>query len=194
MGVSRLSDELPIHTEYLDNKETKQFQSIQHPRRQREFAAVRLLLKKMAEQKGLKKLSIRKHEATGAPYGLVQGKLTPLSITHTREAVGGAISMGEHAIGIDIEWRDREVHSGLRSRLLHPEEQDSLTNINTLQLWTIKEAVSKLVKTGLTKNFNQICIKQEKTHTFSVVLPSHKTAQIIVINTDQFYLSLAYYK
>ena len=192
VGISRLNDNLQIHTEYLDNQEIKQFQSIQHPRRRKEFAEARILLKKMAKKRGVNKLSIHKDESTGAPYGMVNNEIVPLSITHTKQAVGGAISMDDKAIGIDIEWRKREVHPGLRERITAPAERQALKEVDTLQIWTIKEAVSKLVKTGLTKNFNKICIQQEESHTFSVLLPSSNTAQVIVIETEDFYLTLAY--
>lgn len=192
MGISRLNDDLSIHTEYLDNREIKQFQSIQHPRRRKEFVEARNLLKQMAKKRGINKLSIHKDESTGAPYGIANNKIIPLSITHTKQTVGGAISMADKAIGIDLEWRKRKVHPGLRARITAPAERQALKKIDTLQIWTIKEAVSKLVQTGLTKNFNKICIQQKKNHTFSVLLPSNKTAHIVVIKTDYFYLTLAY--
>jgi phosphopantetheinyl transferase (holo-ACP synthase) len=73
----------------------------------------------------------------------VEAKDTLLSLSHTAGASVAVLAERKFisGIGIDIEWMDRELSSGVASKFIHQSEH--LFNLSPLQMWVIKEACFK---------------------------------------------------
>jgi phosphopantetheinyl transferase len=105
-------------------------------------------------------------ETGGQPFGrLSNGLRIFVSITHSKNTLATVIS-DQFAVGIDLEPTDRVVHDRLRQRIAHI--QDQYTSAEPIQIWTIKEAVLKLLGTGLRTPMNQLQIVQESPELFRV--------------------------
>lgn len=126
---------------------------------------------------------------SGKPYILVDQRMYGFSISHTSDVyLVGANETGE--IGVDIELIGRKIHPGLRKRIESSEDQ-WIHPVDTLQVWTIKEAVLKLIGTGLRTNMNQVVVQQIDKINFSV---SHDNKQISIVSlsTDGYWISIAW--
>lgn len=109
-------------------------------------AAARLLLcRLMGEEVAVE------HNGKGAPFMPSHPELS-LSISHCRQAVAVAVSDRER-VGIDVESR-RRVDGSLMRRVCTPAELAAVQAspdavMAFLQLWTRKEAVLKMRRTGI---------------------------------------------
>lgn len=100
-----------------------------------------------------------KKEASGMPYVLLaDGTILHLSISHTKTHYWIALG-GRNRIGLDAELAGRTVSDALLKRIQHQNEPTML-RVSAVQLWTIKEAVLKLLGTGLRKPMNELNISR----------------------------------
>ena len=150
----------------LGEAEINQFKALGKPKRQIEFLTGRLLLKELAKAQGLGAITISNHPDTGAPEAHTpEGTAIEVSLAHTKGMIMAGMSP-ERALGVDLEPAEREVHPRLTRRMLHPDEQQELASVEPIRIWTLKEATVKLMKTGLRKNLNEVCITRHKSGTF----------------------------
>jgi Phosphopantetheinyl transferase len=91
------------------------------------------------------------------------------SLSHTRGATAVAVA-GAGRIGVDIEWRDRQVKQfEIADRYFTSEEQLDILGMSThgeaverfLLYWTLKEAYLKALGFGLTKSLKSFAFKPE---------------------------------
>lgn len=100
-----------------------------------------------------------------------------VSYSHSKDSVLVAVS--DHSIGVDVESTNRfKNHKGL-NRWLHPDElqyKDDLSIVN--QIWTRKEALTKLTGLGYKMTFQNfklypeehVLLGTEKIYLYSIVL------------------------
>lgn len=127
--------------------------------------------------------------ASGKPFIKLGKKYLGYSLSHTSNSYLLATNK-DGEIGADIEKVDRNIHQKLRSRIMSENEllDDS---INTLQLWTIKEAVLKLTGTGLRTNMNKVCVERVDEINFKVH-HDNKDISIVSLSADGFWISVAW--
>ncbi|MGM0738190.1 MAG: 4'-phosphopantetheinyl transferase family protein [Bacteroidota bacterium] len=111
------------------------------------------------------RFELRKHE-TGKPYGIIDGNMVGVSISHCRSLLTWALyTAGE--VGIDVEPDTRKVHPRLHDRICHPEERAVLPDdLCCIRMWTIKEAALKYLGTGLRLAMNSIRLEMTGEHNF----------------------------
>lgn len=179
--------------EQLSDYEREELKHLTNVRRQREFVTSRLLLKKMAQQTLLVQddLQIRKDEL-GQPFGVYGDEQYFVSIAHTRQDVFCGITVSK-PIGVDLEPVERKVPSKLSKRITHPDEPQSIIEIPTIQLWTIKEAYIKLRGEGLRMNMNEVCIRPNGAH-FETQLNNDKRAKICSFQSENNWVAVAHYQ
>lgn len=114
-----------------------------------------------------------KKDPGGKPIGYYQGKKYGVAISHTLSVVAGALYL-EGEVGLDIERKNRKIHEGLRKRILSEQEHDLLKDYDTIQIWTLKEAIVKLTGTGLRKNMRDILVKPVQNGRFESMVSGKK--------------------
>lgn len=176
----------------LSDSEKQELEMFTSVKRRKEYVTSRILLKEIAQKMKIEadSLSILKDDL-GQPYGMHNGKRFNISIAHTDEQVFCGISK-EVPIGVDMEPKDREVPSRLKPRICHPEEEQLISNVKPIRLWTVKEAYIKLRGQGLRMNMNEVCLQQKKGG-FFVEINNDKTAKICSFQTKGNWLAIAYY-
>lgn len=93
----------------------------------------------------------------GKPYGICNGRVYPVAITHTPRMVFAALGTAG-SIGLDAEPLDRATGDALRRRILNEAEalDHAISHISTIELWTIKESILKLEGTGLRTSMKSV--------------------------------------
>ncbi|WP_138429884.1 4'-phosphopantetheinyl transferase family protein [Fodinibius saliphilus] len=176
---------------HFNERELLEFESFSNDRRKREYTTSRLLLKNMALKWNEDKFIIKKDEL-GQPYGLGNSRRYYVSIAHSRDKVFCGISPNQ-AVGVDLEPVAREVPARLRSRILHSEETEELAKLETIRLWTIKEAFIKLRGQGLRLNMNEVQVRGENDR-FFVEINNDKRAKICSFKSENDWLAIAHYQ
>jgi 4'-phosphopantetheinyl transferase len=161
LGVAAEHDYAQIVTEahhFLGPRESEYFGRLRFLRRQKSYLlgryAAKLALQQALDEPDLKALEIVPG-AFGQPLIAYPSKRTSgICISHCHGfAVGLTFPLG-HPMGIDIEQIDPEREATIRTQLLEPElkwvesgivEGSALTTL----IWTVKEALSKALTTGL---------------------------------------------
>lgn len=93
----------------------------------------------------------------GKPYGIHNGRVYPVAITHTPRMVIAALGTAG-SIGLDAEPLDRATGDALRRRILNEAEalDHAISHISTIELWTVKESILKLEGTGLRTSMKSV--------------------------------------
>lgn len=165
VAVVQMNDPLPEVK--LNPTEKSDLSSIRSEFRKKEYLVSRWLLKLLAENNGIDPVQLRIHkESSGRPFGRVAQRDYHVGISHSGNYVAAALCF-RHRIGLDIERTRRSVSNRLRKRILHPDEVVSLEALSTVQIWTIKESVLKLIGLGLRINMNSLVIHSVPTETFT---------------------------
>jgi len=161
---------------FLTKIEQEYYRNFEHERRKREFVESRAILKDMAKRAGLHVSSLKlKKTSEGRPYGVTKKEEFFVSIAHTNRFVFCGLSINR-PIGVDLEPFDREIHPGVRSRILSDEELEnkSLQKVDTVRLWTIKEAIVKLTGGGLGKHLSISHVTKTDTYVFKAAINEYK--------------------
>jgi phosphopantetheinyl transferase len=98
----------------------------------------------------------------GKPYGVCNGRVYPVAISHTPRMVFAALGTAG-SIGLDAEPLDRATGDALRRRILNEAEalDESISRISTIELWTIKESILKLEGTGLRTSMKSVFLRTD---------------------------------
>jgi phosphopantetheinyl transferase len=96
----------------------------------------------------------------GKPYGVCNGRVYPVAITHTPRMVFAALGTAG-SIGLDAEPLDRATGDALHRRILNEAEalDESISRISTIELWTVKESILKLEGTGLRTSMKSVFLR-----------------------------------
>lgn len=146
--------------------------------RRQSLLAYRLLCQGLREGYGITELPTFLYGEHGKPhlhpssFNLHPSPLIPhFSLSHCREAVCCAIS--DRPVGIDIENTGRKVGDGIVRYSMNEEEQRQIEEAGSLpdgsnesdrtflRLWTQKEAVAKLLGTGIRDDFKYILAQSD---------------------------------
>lgn len=171
---------------WLTKQERAGLEGLAHERRRNEWTASRIALKRLLVSEGIIRsplnAEIRKN-AKGRPDIVVYVPDTghyeeiPCSIAHKNRLVLVAFSRGGLRIGVDIEKRSWRL-SRLRGKFISSDdhmliERDSIGECTVL--WTLKEAVSKLLGTGFACGFPRIKCRETSPGICEVVPPDGDT-------------------
>lgn len=154
---------LPPAQTVLSEREQAFYSTLKLPKRQTEWLGGRLALKKLvAAVSGLKltRVEILPHAENGKPQLLIGGENSslPFSITHSHGYAVAAIAPQEHFLGIDLEKIAPRINAW-KTDFFHPSELTEDSDEFLTALWTQKEAVVKLLGTGLAVNsFEVRCV------------------------------------
>jgi len=157
---------LPPATHLLSERELAFFSTLKLPKRQTEWLGGRVALKKLVAAHiriPFKKIEILPHAETGKPQLLIGGEksLLPFSITHSHGLAAAAIAPDHLYVGIDLEKTAHRIDAW-KQDFFHPSELTGEGDDFLTALWTQKEAVVKLLGTGLAVNsFEVRCIEKK---------------------------------
>ena len=147
---------LPPADTVLSKREQAFFSTLKFPKRKTEWLGGRLALKKLIALSARLKWSVIEvlpHAENGKPQLLIGGETSqlPFSITHSHGFAVAAIAPGNHYIGIDLEKITPRINAW-KTDFFHPTELTGQSDEFLTTLWTKKEALVKLLGTGLAIN------------------------------------------
>ncbi|OKJ94669.1 phosphopantetheinyl transferase [Streptomyces sp. CB03234] len=153
----------------LLGRDWHRYQSFAQPRLRERFAASRLLLRRAAAMaiETEAELVDLAYLQGGRPY--VRGcDQIDVSLSHTEELIVVGITRSGR-LGVDVERADRRLSgTGSESQALTPYERaqldaggDAARNDGMVRLWTLKEAYSKALGTGLRFRFTEFGFRLE---------------------------------
>ncbi len=152
---------LPPADGILSPQEQAYYDTLCFPKRRTEWLGGRFALKQVVGRVlGIHEL---KHvevlpQPSGKPYVLVGEKpiLLAHSITHSHGFAVAAVSREERFLGIDLEKIEHRL-SRWKNDFFHPDELTAEGDDFLTALWTQKEALLKLLGTGLSLRSNEVC-------------------------------------
>lgn len=154
---------LPPATSVLSKREDAFFQTLKLPKRKTEWLGGRLALKRVVSKHtrmAIQTIEILPHAENGKPQLLIGGErsMLPFSITHSNGFAVGAIAPQAQYIGIDLEKIAPRINAW-KQDFFHPTELTGEGDEFLTTLWTQKEAIVKLLGTGLAINsFEVRCV------------------------------------
>ena len=154
---------LPPALSVLSERENAFFQTLKLPKRKAEWLGGRLALKRLVSAHThvpLNTVEVMPQAQSGKPQLLIGGErsLLAFSITHSHGYAVAAIAPEAHYIGIDLEKIAPRINAW-KQDFFHPTELTEQSDEFLTMLWTQKEAVVKLLGTGLAINsFDVRCV------------------------------------
>lgn len=154
---------LPPAKKVLGEREQAFFQTLKLPKRRTEWLGGRLALKRLVAGQvrlSLTQIEVLPHAESGKPQLLIAGQRStlPFSITHSHGYAVAAIAPEHQYIGIDLEKIAPRINAW-KTDFFHPTELTWEGDTFLTTLWTQKEAVVKLLGTGLAINsFDVRCV------------------------------------
>lgn len=177
----------------LNDDEIAELEMLKNEKRKREFLTSRLLIKQLNREMGLDPLQFRVDKNNlGQPFGYYQNLQYDISIAHTDDFVLCGIALN-FELGVDLEPLNRGVPDKLLSRILHQDELPGLEEVPPIQLWTMKEALIKLQGMGLRMNMKDLQVKPDSGEQYYVDFNNDKTAKICSFQSNNHWISIAYY-
>ena len=155
---------LPPADEFLSEREQAVLAGLKLPKRRKEWLGGRFALKILvcAEKKvPFKQVEILAPQEGGKPVLRVLGQKCALafSITHSHGYAAAGIAPQDKYLGIDLEKIAPRIDAW-KDDFFHPSELTEKGDAFLTALWTQKEAVVKLLGTGLAVNsFDVRCVK-----------------------------------
>ena len=152
---------LPPADGILSLQEQAYYQTLRFPKRRTEWLGGRVALKRLVarvlEIPDWRQVEVLPQE-TGKPKLLVNGNPTALaySITHSHGFAAAAASKEERFLGIDLEKIEHRIEAWKKD-FFHPAELTAQGDDFLTALWTQKEALVKLLGTGLSLRSDEVC-------------------------------------
>lgn len=155
-------EDIHDHSKLLHPKEKSQLQHLKYERRKNNYLLGRLAAKKalsvLVKDQSLDTISVDTGVFQFPVINGCQQQNIQVSISHS-DTIGIALAFpAEHPLGIDIEAVDPDKGEAMKSQI-EPNELalTKSTGLNELSaatlIWTAKEALSKVLKTGMTVDF-----------------------------------------
>ena len=154
---------LPPAETVLSEREQAFYQTLKLAKRRTEWLGGKLALKRLVAaqvQLPLAQIEVLPHAESGKPQLLIAGQRStlPFSITHSHGYAVAALAPTHKYIGIDLEKIAPRINAW-KTDFFHPTELVGQSDEFLTQLWTQKEAVLKLLGTGLAINsFDVRCV------------------------------------
>ena len=155
---------LPPNQAVLTPSEQAYYKTLRVPKRQTEWLGGRVALKKLVA--AVKQVDLKQVEILPSPEGkptvTVESVTWPgvFSITHSHGFAVAAISQKGNYLGIDLEKIEHRIEAW-KTGFFHPDELTGDGDEFLTSLWTQKEAVVKLLGTGLSINsFDVRCVNR----------------------------------
>ncbi len=146
------------------------------------------LLKELLKDVGIKEAFEYQTEGNGKPYILTEGRKMQISLSHTKDITVAAIHL-KGRIGVDIEKRNRKVPAALQARIISTESEKE---IDTLTLWTIKEAFLKMTGTGLRTAMKDVRVISKGLNIFKVIgKNAENEAMVYALRYREYRLAVA---
>lgn len=152
---------LPPAHGILSLREQAYYRTLRFPKRRTEWLGGRVALKRVVARQlclsDLTQIEILPQE-NGKPQLLVEQKPLTLahSITHSHDFAVAAVSGESALLGIDLEKITHRIEAWKRD-FFHPNELTSDGDDFLTALWTQKEALVKLLGTGLSLRSKEVC-------------------------------------
>ena len=152
---------LPPADGILSPREQAFYQTLRFPKRRSEWLGGRFALKqvvgKLCHVDNLKQIEVLAQKS-GKPKLMIGGSISSLaySITHSNGFAVAAASATEQLLGIDLEKIEHRIDAW-KHDFFHPDELTRDGDEFLTALWTQKEALAKLLGTGLSLRSNEIC-------------------------------------
>lgn len=183
---------LPPADGILSPQEQTYYQTLRFPKRRTEWLGGRFALKQVVGRilsvSDLTQTEVLPQES-GKPKLLVGGKPVKLaySITHSNGFAVAAASADEKLIGIDLEKIEHRI-SAWKTDFFHPSELTGDGDDFLTALWTQKEALVKLLGTGLSLRSNEVCCINGTPHFAGRALEIYNAlgAPQITVTTDKW--------
>lgn len=167
---------LPPADDILSEREYAFYQTLRFPKRRVEWLGGRFALKELVH--GVTKAAWQEIELlpspTGKPLLRVKEETSPLafSITHSRGWAAAAVSEDTPFLGIDLEKIEHRIDAWAKD-FFHPSELTGTGDAFLTALWTQKEAVVKLLGTGLSLNSYDVRCINGKPFFFGAALEAY---------------------
>ncbi len=167
---------LPPADEILSEREQAFFQTLRFPKRRVEWLGGRFALKELV--RGVSQAAWKEIEllpgSTGKPILQIRGEKSPLafSITHSSGWAAAAVSEDTPFLGIDLEKIEHRIDAWAKD-FFHPSELTGTGDAFLTALWTQKEAVVKLLGTGLSLNSYDVRCINGKPFFFGAALEAY---------------------
>lgn len=130
-----------------------------------------------------------KRKDSGQPYGLIGRQELGVSIAHSRFlCLAGINSHGN--VGVDLEPVDRKPHPALRHRISSVLDE-GCDELETIRLWTIKEAALKWCGTGLRVAMKSVAVRQLEESFFKISI-ENISALLISLQYQQHWVAVAF--
>jgi len=167
------AEQITRWTEELPEWRREKVESFKHEAgRRQSLLAYRLLCEGLREEYGIAEPPTFQYGEHGKPYIIIKNEKLKVkneavpyfSLSHCREAVACVID--ERPCGIDIESVGRKVTESLIRYAMNKEEQELIMSLPSgegrekvfLRLWTRKEAVLKLIGTGIRDTMKDVLV------------------------------------
>ena len=193
---------------WLDEQELDRWARYRYDRPKREFVLCRATLRYiLCSRLGIKNRSLSfgtlEH---GKPFGLVDGKMLPVSFNVSHSGKHGLIAIGPQGmLGIDVEERAARIDFDLMIRTVYgPNEQADFEFLGEsdkrrlfFKLWTLKESLIKALGTGFTLDPARFEIprsirRDAKTEYFCFAHLPNTMWKLENLENDNFAAALAY--
>lgn len=183
---------LPPADAILSPQEQTYFETLRFPKRRSEWLGGRFALKQLVSR-ALDKADLHTIEVlpqeSGKPTLIAGGNpvLLAYSITHSNGFAVAAVSADEKLIGIDLEKIEHRI-AAWATDFFHPDELTDTTDEFLTALWTQKEALVKLLGTGLSLRSNEVCMVAGKPRFAGRALEIYKSLgePEITVKTDKW--------
>ena len=166
-------DQMTSVRQFLHEEENRYFETLQYKLRIKSFLLGRYSAKKavsaLTGQTNFKKIQI-KNGVFNQPLVVCEtGGNTQVSLSHCEDSAVAAAFHEMLILGVDIEKIGRNTFSGVEAELTqHEKELADSVNCSyesfLLMIWTIKESLSKVLRTGLTIPLSILEIKNIEVH------------------------------
>ncbi|GAB4402388.1 MAG: hypothetical protein OHK0039_00330 [Bacteroidia bacterium] len=164
----------------LDEADLRRYHRFRLPQKQQEFLIGRVLLRHvLAQYGGLDPAAIRfAYSPNGKP--LLPGSPVQFNLSHAYGSYACIVAR-DRAVGIDVEWRQRETRPISLEHVFAPPERDRLDALGSearkqlfFRLWTLKEAFWKALDPLSPLPFNRFFFTLDpiEVHSYGLNLPA----------------------